>query len=160
MSISNEREVFLMSIREIALSKKGTFARVDYSRPCKVRKGSPEIIKHTTINNCRIGAQYDALKSTKEAKGVTTTAEAHALNTGLNGMTWVNYPTILKSDKTGKNYVRIETNKNTRFNTTYEMNGKPVSKAEIEGYLLASEKKSGEMPTVMNIGLDTITKLS
>jgi hypothetical protein len=75
-------------------------------------------------------------------------------------MTWVNYPTILKSDKTGKNYVRIETNKNTRFNTTYEMDGKPVSKAEIEGYLLASEKRSGEMPSVMNIGLDTITKLS
>lgn len=148
-----------MSIREVALSKKGTFAKVNYIRPCKVRKGSPEIIKTTTINNCRIGARYDALKSTMEAKGVTTVKEAQALNTGLNGMSWIQYPTILKSDKTGKQYVRIETNKNTKFNTTYTMNGKEVTKQEVEPYLLASEKSKGEMPTVLNIGLDTITEI-
>lgn len=148
-----------MSIRELALAKKGTFARVTYERPCKVRKGSPEIIKTTTINNCRIGAQYDALKSTKDKKGVTTTKQAHALNTGLRGMSWVNYPTILKSDKTGKNYVRIETAKNTKFTTEYRMNGNVVNKADIEPYLLASEKSKGEMPTIMNIGLDTIKEL-
>ena len=148
-----------MSIREIALSKRGTFARVDYTRPCKVRKGSPEITKTTTIRNCRIGASYDALQSTKDAKGVTTTAEARALNTGLNGMSWVNYPTILKSDKSGKQYVRIETCSNTKFDTVYTIGGQVVAKADIEPYLLASEKSKGEMPTVLNIGLDTITDI-
>jgi hypothetical protein len=53
-----------MSIREIALSKKGTFATLEYSRPVKVKKGCPvEITKTTVARNVRIGAQYDALKS-------------------------------------------------------------------------------------------------
>lgn len=39
------------------------------------------------------------------------------------------------------------------------VNGKEVSKAEIENYLQASEKKTGEIPTVMNIGLDDITEI-
>jgi len=152
----HEREVFKMSIREIALGKKGTFATLEYSRPCKVRKGSPDITKVTTIQNVRIGAQYDALKAVQTAKGVKSTTEAHAVNMGLNGMEWVNYPTILKSIKTDKLYVRLETNSNTKFNSTYLMNGEIVNKSDIEPYLLASEKSKGEMPVVMNVGLDSI----
>lgn len=149
-----------MSIREQVLSKKGTFAHIETSRPCKVRKGCPEIIKHTVIANARIGASYDALKSVQTSKGVSTTEEARALNTGLRGFTWVNYPHILKSDKTGKLYARIETNNNTKFHTTYTIDGKEVSRETIEPMLLASEKSRGNKPVVMNIGLDTITKFS
>ena len=147
-----------MSIREIALGKKGTFATVEYSRPVKVKKGCPvEIIKTTTARNVRIGAQYDALKSVQLAKGVSTTAEAHELNTGLKGFEWVNYPTILKSTRTGDNYVRVETNSNTKFESTYTVNGLTVDKASVEQYFLASEKSKGEMPVVMNIKLDNIS---
>lgn len=145
-----------MSIRETALSKKGTFATVEYSRPVKVKKGCPTIIKTTKALNVRIGAQYDAMKAVQTAKGVTSTEEAHALNTGLKGFEWVNYPTILKSTKTGDNYVRIETNSNTHFETVYAMDGKEVSKADIEPFMLASEKSKGEMPVVMNIKMDSI----
>ena len=147
-----------MSVREMALAKKGTFATIGYTRECKCKKNTPfTIVKETVILCARIGAQYDALKSVKDAKGVKTTEEAHALNNGLNGMSWVNYPTILKSDKTGKQYVRIETNSNTKFKTVYKIDGQEVNKADIEQYLLASEKsKGGEMPVVLNIGLDTI----
>ena len=146
-----------MSVREVALSKKGTFATMEYERPCKVKKAcTQKVVKKTVIRNCRIGAQYDALKSTKEAKGVQTTTEAHALNNGLNGMEWVQYPTLLKSSKTGKQYVRIETNRNTKFETVYTVDGVEVQKADIMDLLLASEKSKGEMPTVLNIGLDTI----
>ena len=49
-----------MSIREQILSKKGTFAHIETARPCKVKKGSPEIIKHTVIAHARVGASYDA----------------------------------------------------------------------------------------------------
>ena len=146
-----------MSVREVALSKKGTFATMEYARPCKTKKAcTMEITKKTVVRNCRIGAQYDALATTKAAKGVTTTAEAHALNTGLKGMSWVNYPTILKSDKTGAQYVRIELNNNTKFETEFYCDGVVVDKASIEEFLLASEKSKGEMPTIMNIKLDTI----
>lgn len=146
-----------MSIREVALGKKGTFATVEYTRPVKVKKGCPVEIKKTTVaRNVRIGAQYDALKSVQIAKGVSNTKEAHEVNTGLKGFEWENYPTILKSTKTGAQYVRVETNSNTRFESVYRVNGKEVNKADVEQYFLASEKSKGEMPVVMNIKLDTI----
>ena len=146
-----------MSVREVALAKKGTFATLEYSRPVKVKKGCPvEITKTTVARNVRIGAQYDAMKSVQLAKGVSTTTEAHELNTGLKGFEWVTYPTILKSTKTGANYVRVETNSNTKFDTVYTVNGKEVAKADVEQYFLASEKSKGEMPVVMNIKMDSI----
>lgn len=152
-----EREVKNMSIREVALGKKGTFATVEYSRPVKVKKGCPvEIIKTTTARNVRIGAQYDAMKAVQLAKGVTNTADAHKLNTGLKGFEWVNYPTLLQNAK-GDKYVRIETNSNTRFESVYRVNGREVNKADVEQYFLASEKSKGEMPVVMNIKLDNIS---
>lgn len=147
-----------MSIREVALGKKGTFATLEYSRPVKVKKGCPvEITKTTVARNVRIGAQYDALKSVQIAKGVNNTNEAHALNTGLKGFEWENYPTILKSTKTGAQYVRVETNNNTKFESVYRVNGREVNKTDVEQYFLASEKSKGEMPVVMNIKLDTIS---
>lgn len=146
-----------MSIREVALAKKGTFATLEYSRPVKVKKSCPvEITKTTVARNVRIGAQYDAMKSVQIAKGVTNTAEAHKLNTGLKGFEWVNYPTILQNAK-GDKYVRIETNNNTKFESVYRVNGKEVNKADIEQYFLASEKSKGELPVVMNIKMDSIS---
>lgn len=148
------------NIIEKALAKKGTFATVQYSREVKVKKGSPAITKITKARNIRIGAQYDALKAVQTAKGVSTTAEAHELNSGLRGFEWDIYPTILHSIKTKAQYVRIETNSNTKFDTTYIMNGKEVKKADIEQYMLASEKSKGEMPIVMNIKVDNITDIN
>ena len=114
-------------------------------------------ITPTNVYNASIGRRYDALKVVKDAKCVKTTEEAHALNTGLRGFKWKNYPTILTSEKSGKDYIRIETNKNTKFKTTYTMNGKEVSRETISDMLLASEKKhDGEMPVVMNIPMDGI----
>lgn len=145
-----------MSIREIALSKKGTFATLEYSRPVKVKKNCPVVITKTTVaRNIRIGAQYDAMKSVQLAKGVSNTQEAHAVNTGLKGFEWVNYPTILQNAK-GDKYVRIETNKNTKFESVYRVDGREVNKADVEQYFLASEKSKGELPVVMNIKMDSI----
>ena len=147
------------NIIEKALAKRGQFATVNYERKAKTLKNAPEILKRTKAYNVRIGAEYDALKTTLENKGVDNKAEAHALNQGLNGMEYEIYPVLLKG-KNDKRYVRIETAKNTRFETEYFMNGKPVNKTEIAQYLQASEKKpSGDLPSVMNIGLDNITEI-
>lgn len=148
-----------MNIIEKALSKKGTFATVQYSRPVKVKKNSPMITKVTRARNVRIGAQYDALKAVQLAKGVNSTQEAHELNTGLKGFEWDVYPTLLHSIKTNKQYIRVEINNNTLFETTYIMNGKVVNKADIEQYMLASEKSKGAMPVVFNIGVENITDI-
>lgn len=147
------------TILEKALSKKGKFATVEYVRPCKVKKGSPIITKHTKAYNVRIGAEYDSLKTTLENKGVANKEQAHELNQGLFGMEYEIYPVLLKSTKSGKQYVRLETAKNTKFETVYSVDGVPTDKAKIEQYLLASEKSKGEMPTVMNIGLENIVKI-
>lgn len=147
------------TIIEKALAKKGTFATVQYSRPVKVKKGSPMITKVTKARNIRIGAQYDALKAVQVAKGVANTQEAHEVNTGLRGFEWDIYPTVLHSIKTNEQYIRIETNSNSKFDTTYIMDGKVVNKADIEQYMMASEKSRGEMPVVMNIGVKNITDI-
>lgn len=156
--LTKKRRLLFMNnnIEKIALSKKGQFTSLEYTKACKVKKGSPEIIKTTKVLNARMGCSYDALKSTQEAKGVNNKAEAEKLNTGLRGMEWINYPTVLKSIKTDKHYIRLETTKNTKFNTVYKINGVEVDKADIEQYLQSSEKKGGEMPTVMNIGVEDI----
>ena len=144
-----------------AKSIKGQFVSVTYERPCKVKKGAPEIMKHTKASAMRVGCEYDGLKTTLESKGVTTKEEAHKLNTGLKGMSWVDYPVVLKSDYTGKEYIRFSTAKNTKFETEYTMNGKKVSKNEIADYLLASEKNhNGDLPSVLNIGVDTIKEIT
>ena len=147
------------TIIEKALAKKGTFATVQYSRPVKVKKGSPMITKVTKARNIRIGAQYDALKAVQVAKGVANTQEAHEVNTGLRGFEWDIYPTVLHSIKTNEQYIRIETNSNSKFDTTYIMDGKVLNKADIEQYMMASEKSRGEMPVVMNIGVKNITDI-
>ena len=147
------------TIIEKALAKKGTFATVQYSRPVKVKKGSPMITKVTKARNIRIGAQYDALKAVQVAKGVANTQEAHEVNTGLRGFEWDIYPTVLHSIKTNEQYIRIETNSNSKFDTTYIMDGQVVNKADIEQYMMASEKSRGEMPVVMNIGVKNITDI-
>ena len=143
-----------MSIREMALAKKGTFATVEYAKEVKTLKGCPvTITKKTIARNVRIGCDYDSLKVVKDAKGVKTTAEAHELNTGLRGFTWVNFPTILQNKK-GDKFVRITTNSNTKFDTTYYANGIKVNKEDIEQYLPKSSR--GDMPVVMNINMDNI----
>lgn len=143
-----------MSVREVALAKKGTFATVEYAKEVKTLKGCPvTITKKTIARNVRIGCDYDSLKAVKDAKGVKTTAEAHALNTGLKGFEWVNFPTILQNKK-GDKFVRITTNSNTKFDTTYYANGIKVNKEDIEQYLPKSS--SGNMPVVMNINMDNI----
>ena len=143
-----------MSVREVALAKKGTFATVEYAKEVKTLKGCPvTITKKTIARNVRIGCEYDSLKVVKDARGVTTTKESREKSSGLNGFTWVNFPTILQNKK-GDKFVRITTNSNTKFDTTYYANGIKVNKEDIEKYL---PKSSGNgLPVVMNINMDNI----
>lgn len=143
-----------------ALNKKGQFASVEYKRACKVKRGAPNIYKTTTAQNVRIGAQYDAMQTVKDARADGTLP---AENQGLNGLQWVQYPVILQSVKSGAEMLRIETAKNSTFKTQYYVqNGnelQAVTKEQIQEYLYVSEKSNGEMPTVLNIKLENITAL-
>ena len=146
-----------MTIEKI-LNKSGQFSSVKWERKAKTLKSCTAVITKSVIaNNVRIGARYDNLKAVKEAR---ENGELPSENQGLRGMHWVQYPILLQSDyDENKYYVRLETAKNSQFKTVWTINGEPTEKSEIEQYLQASEKKSGDMPTVMNINLDQITEI-
>lgn len=147
-----------MTMMELIESKRGQFARVSWERKCKTLKSCPyEITKKTVAKNIRIGAQYDNLKRVKEGR---ESGELPAENQGLRGMEWVKYPLILKGINNGKEYLRLETAKNSMFETEYYMEGKQIKKQDILNYLQASEKKSGELPTILNIATDSITSIA
>ena len=147
----------MKNIIEIALNKKGQFASAEWSRPCKTLKScNHEIVKRTIANNVRIGANYENLHTTIEGRA---SGELPSENQGLRGLEWVNFPVVLKNPKTERQFIRLETAKNSKFITQYFIDGQETTKDEIANYLQASEKSSGEMPTVMNIGIDTIINL-
>ena len=147
----------MKNIIEIALDKKGQFASAEWSRPCKTLKScNHEIVKRTIANNIRIGANYENLHTTIEGRA---SGELPSENQGLRGVEWVNFPVVLKNPKTERQFIRLETAKNSKFITQYFIDGQETTKDEIANYLQASEKSSGEMPTVMNIGVDTIINL-
>ena len=147
----------MKNIIEIALTKKGQFASAEWSRPCKTLKScNHEIVKRTIANNVRIGANYENLHTTIEGRA---SGELPSENQGLRGLEWVNFPVVLKNPKTERQFIRLETAKNSKFITQYFIDGQETTKDEIANYLQASEKSSGEMPTVMNIGVDTIINL-
>ena len=142
---------------EIALKKKGQFASAEWERPCKTLKScNHEIVKKTIANNIRIGANYENLQTTKDGRA---DGSLPSENQGLRGLEWVSFPVVLRNPKTDRHFIRLETAKNSKFITQYFIDGHETTKAEIENYLQASEKSSGEMPTVMNIGVDTIINL-
>lgn len=146
-----------MDIIKTALNKKGQFASLEWERPCKTLKScAVNITKKTVARNVRIGAGYDNLSATRAGRENGTLP---AQNAGLNGMVWNVYPVILTSEKTGKDYIRIETAKNTNFSTVYFMNGEEVRKDSIAQYLQASEKREGDIPSVMNIATEYISSI-
>ena len=147
----------MKNLLEIALNKKGQFASAEWVRPCKTLKScNHEIVKRTIANNIRIGANYENLNTTKQGR-VDGTLPSE--NQGLKGLEWVQFPVLLKNPKTNRHYIRLETAQNSKFKTQYFIDGQETTKAEIENYLQASEKSSGQQPSVMNIGIDTIINL-
>lgn len=143
------------------MNKKAQFACVTYSKTCKTKKGAPIVTKVTRARNIRIGADYNSIKAVQELKGTTNTEDTANENAGLVGaMKFVAYPYLIENEKNGKEYVRINTNKNSKFDTRYFIAGNEVSKEEVLDYLYASEKNHrGDVPIVMNIGLDSILEI-
>lgn len=144
-------------MREIIENKKGKFASVTWTKTCDTLKTCPyTITKVTTAKNIRIGAQYNNLKQVKDNREDGTLPQE---NQGLKGMEWTKYPVFLKGIKSGKEFLRIETAKNSQFNTQYYINGKQTDKSSILQYLKASEKKTGDMPPIINIGVNGLLRV-
>lgn len=145
------------NILEIAMSKKGQFAALEWSRPCKTLKSCNDIItKRTTAHGVQLGVAYDNKAVVKEAR---ESGDLPAENQGLRGKHWIKFPYVLQNDHNDTKYLRISTTANTEYKTQYFRNGQPVEKKDIENILYSSEKKPGEKQAVFDIKLDNITNI-
>ena len=144
---------------EQLLNTNGKFNSIKYERTCATYKGVEDtILKATDVHSVAVGRVYDNMQSTKDGRENGTLPEENA---GLKGFEWVKFPVFLKSIRTGKMYLRIETSKNTKFATRYYENGVEVKKEDIMDQLTAKEKNhNGDMPTVMNIPVDSIISVN
>ena len=141
------------------LSKHGQFTALTWKRKCKTYKGVEDTIeKQTSAHTIRIGCSYDNLITTKIGRMDGTLPKENA---GLNSLEWKQYPILLVNPKTGREFIRVELTKNSKFVTTFYENNEVVEKASVLNKLLSSEKSSSsERPTVMNIPLDSIVSIS
>ena len=147
-----------MTTTEKIMRKRGQFGSAEWERKCRTLRACPydTIIKRTEAKNIRFGCSYDNLQSTREGRADGTLPKENA---GLNGLEWEVYPYILFNPRTGKRYARISTVSNTVYTVKYFADGVEVQRQNIEDYLQASEKKTGEVPAVFNIGLDNIIEI-
>ena len=143
-----------------ALSKKGNFSSYTTLRSCKTLKGFDGTIeKLTKAKNIMIGAAYDNRQAVIEAR---TNGELPSENQGLKGKEWIQYPILLKSLYNGKELIRVNVLNNSKFESQYLLNGKPIEYKKIEQYLYSSEKKkpSDETRVVFDITVDNIIELN
>lgn len=134
--------------------KRGAFRSILWERPLKTRKNVKDVIvKRTYGTSLRFGVCYDNMSSTQKGReDGTLPSENH----GLRGLTWIVPNLTLRSLKTGDTLVRVSLARNSTFNTEYFLNGRKVTKEEIEPLVLRSELGRHEMPEVFNLKTENI----
>jgi hypothetical protein len=151
----------LAGIRSIiAETPKGANIWAIWERPVKLRvayKGLP-LTKRTKML-VRIAVDYDNKASVIEGRAI---GDLPAENAGLNGMVWVDFPTILQAVKTGKYQLRLEvgTFKNAETVVKYFLDGQEVEKADYEHTMLASETtERKDFAGTFNIDINNIREI-
>lgn len=129
--------------------KRGAFRSILWERPLKTRKNVKDVIvKRTYGTSLRFGVEYDKMASTQKGR---EDGALPAENQGLRGLAWIVPNLTLRSLKTGDTLVRVSLARNSTFSTEYFLNGRKVTKEEIEPLVLRSELGRHEMPEVFNL---------
>lgn len=135
-------------------AKRGAYRAVLWERPLKTRKNVKDVIvKRTYGTALRFGVCYDNMASTQKGREDGTLPSE---NQGLRGLAWIIPNLTLRSLKTGDTLVRVSLARNSTFNTEYFLNGRKVTKEEIEPLVLRSELGRHEMPEVFNLKTENI----
>lgn len=135
-------------------AKRGAFRSVLWERPLKTRKNVKDVIvKRTYGTSLRFGVEYDKMASTQKGR---EDGALPAENQGLRGLSWIVPNLTLRSLKTGDTLVRVSLARNSTFSTEYFLNGRKVTKEEIEPLVLRSELGRHEMPEVFNLKTENI----
>ena len=128
--------------------KPGTFVSVVTERPAKVKQSAKDmvIIKRAEMV-ARLGVNYDNLKQTNEKRD---NGELPQENAGLPWGEWDIYPYLIKHKNA--EYIRMYANK-AQIKNKFFLNGAEVKKADIEQYLLASEKSKPTEDSVLTLSI-------
>jgi hypothetical protein len=136
---------------EQAALKKGTIHRLEYIRDGKTRAKNPPParIRKRTVFSMRMGHSYynqEAVKEKHESgeRGIAPNPNMRHLS-----------PAIVENIKTGQLYAVGQPI--GKPEVVWEMGGNPVSRSEIEPFLLASEySEGGEMPDHLTLKIEDI----
>jgi len=149
---------------------KGSNIIVEWTRDCKTLKSSEDEITKSVRMVGRMGIEYDKIKGVRVGRQL---GELPETNQGLpSWQKFEIYPYLLKyvdKNKTDEEneedeekiyYLRLYkgTSNSTKHKTEWFKNGNPVSFDEIEGALLASEKKSSH-GECFQVKIESITRL-
>jgi len=139
-----------------ALPNKGANIFVTWERPVKLKKayqGMP-FVKRTTML-CRIGCSYDNIAQVQEKR---ESGELPAVNAGLNGFEWIEFPSTLRHLKNGKTYLRLESGTFAhKAKVEYKIDGQIVDIKNWQHAILASEKpKKKEGNLTFNVGAENL----
>ena len=127
----------------IKATPKGCNIVLEWTRPCKTRKGVQDTLtKHVRMVG-RMGVEYDNLNEVQEKR---EGGDLPAVNAGLKWGTWLEYPFLIQHN--GKVYLRLYfgTSQTTFPKVSFFRNGVEVEKETIAPLLLASEltEKEGD----------------
>ena len=142
-------------------SLKGQFVGLSWKRDLKTYKGSTALVTKSVRAVLQVGADYDNRAVVEAAR---ESGELPAENAGLKGKEWVQFPTILRSVKTGKLYVRTypvtdKAGKPRSCKSIYRINGVRVGKADAKEICLAGEFSNGSPLACYDIGIDNLTSV-
>lgn len=142
----------------VGQAKGGQFHNIEWERPVKTYKGIADTVTKRTSSVLRMGVTYDHKQAVIDKRN---DGELPAENQGLaEAYKWILAPYILENTKTGSIQLRVTTAENSKFDTQYYLNGKPVSKDELKGIAQASELNStGNMPDVLNLKVENIISI-
>lgn len=125
----------LAIVKELA-NRGGQNVCVTFRRDAKTLKTNPPpfVIEKQTCGTFRAGVNHENRADIIEKRENGIEAQ------GLKGKTWELFPYILKSEKTGDLLLRLTPSSgDTKSIVQWFANGRPVTKAEVAPYLLASE---------------------
>jgi hypothetical protein len=136
----------------VFLARKGQIVTVETVRPLKVRKGMPEILKHSTFQ-ARVGVTYDNIGVVQEKR---ESGELPAENQGLPWGQWEIFPYVIAHK--GEKYLRCTMLRNGFHRApVFTVNGAEITRDEAQRMALASEfSDRDDGPDVFNIKLSSV----
>ena len=140
---------------DLILSRKGQIVTIGTKRPMKVKKGMPEIIKHSEFQ-ARVGVNYDNIGAVKEKR---ENGELPSENQGLPWGSWEIFPYVIAHK--GERYIRC-TILNNGFHrpAVYTLAGSEISRDDAAKMALASEFKRSDDNEVFNIKVSSIVSVT